>query len=102
MDELYTHTTWRVKAGREREFIAAWNEWIRWSQSAMPLSGATLLQDCDDPTRFVSFGRWESLQQVSGWRSAPEYQEQVARMQELVEGFDPQTMARVATSGQRA
>ena len=99
MADLFTHTTWRVKAGREEEFVAAWEEWIRWSQSAMPLSGATLLQDCDDPTRFVSFGRWESLQQVSGWRSDPEYQARVARMQDLVEQFDPQTMAQVASLG---
>ena len=31
MAELYTHTSWRVKAGREEEFVARWSEWTEWS-----------------------------------------------------------------------
>ena len=31
MEKPYTHTTWRVRAGSEDEFVRRWSEWVDWS-----------------------------------------------------------------------
>lgn len=59
--QFYTHALWRVKPGREDEFIEAWKAlgdvFTRLSQ---PASQGTLIQSLDDPTLFYSFGPWKA------------------------------------------
>jgi heme-degrading monooxygenase HmoA len=92
----YTHTSWVVKEGRESEFVERWSEWADWTRRQGLASHALLLRDVDDPKRFVSFGPWESMQAVSGWRAQAGYQERVARLREVVELFEPRTLDVVA------
>ncbi len=35
MDQLYTHGTWKVKRGREDEFIDAWRELAEWTKTVV-------------------------------------------------------------------
>jgi heme-degrading monooxygenase HmoA len=95
MGEPYTHTTWRVKPGMEEEFIARWSEWVDWSRHQGFRARATLLRDVESPSTFVSFGPWENLDAVRNWRALPGYHERVARLHEVVEGFEPRTLERV-------
>jgi heme-degrading monooxygenase HmoA len=96
MEELYTHTSWRVTAGNEDEFAARWNEWVEWSHRQGLAAQALLLRDLDEPRTFVSFGRWENLSAVRNWRTLAGYQERVARLSEVVESFEPRTLEVVA------
>ena len=93
METLYTHTSWKVKPGREDDFVQRWGEWVDWSHRQGLRQEALLLRDVDGPGTFVSFGLWESLDAVRGWRLLPGYQERVERLGEVVDGFEPRTLA---------
>ena len=96
MEKTYTHTKWRVKPDSEAEFVKRWTDWVEWSHREGLESHALLLRDVDDPSTYVSFGPWESIQAVRSWRSLRGYHERVARLQEVVESFEPRTFEVVA------
>lgn len=96
MADIYTHTTWRVKPGMENEFVSRWLEWVEWSHLQGLGAHAYLLRDVESPSTFISFGPWENVQTVRSWRSLPGYHERVARLQEVVESFEPRTLDVVA------
>jgi len=96
MGDAYSHSTWRVKPGLEAEFVRRWEELADWSALQGLKARAKLLRDADDPSRFVSFGPWESVDAIRGWRGAAGFHERVARLQELVEGFEPRTLELVS------
>src|SRR5262249_58187405 len=91
MAETYSHTTWRVKPGRQEEFVRRWEEWVEWSHRQGLGAHARLLQDVESPGTFVSFGPWVSLDAVKNWRSLEGYHERVAPLREVVDSFEPQT-----------
>jgi heme-degrading monooxygenase HmoA len=92
MENLYTHTTWRVKPGREGDFVERWAEWADWSHRQGLQEEALLLRDVESPQTFVSFGPWESVDVVRGWRALPGYQERVERLREVLDSFEPETL----------
>lgn len=96
MLDTYTHTTWRVKPGRESEFVSRWTDWVEWSRLQGLGAHARLLRDVDDPVTFISFGPWEALDAARNWRATPGYQERVALLREVVESFEPRTLHLVA------
>jgi len=98
MATLFTHTTWRVKPGQEDEFVQRWQEWAKWSRKEGLRAHARLLRDAESPGAFISFGPWEPMAAVRNWRSKPGYHERVARLQEVVEQFEPRTLEQVAES----
>lgn len=92
--DLYTHHVWAVKSGREEEFVVRWRELAEWTAANVPGAGtARLLQDVDQPGRFVSVAPWESREALAGWRSLLGYQERLGRVRELLETFTPSTLA---------
>ena len=75
-----------------------WRDLAEWS-TAQGLSGpAKLLRDPDNPGVYVSFGPWESIQHVARWRSSSGFNERVARLHEVIDGFEPRTLIVVAES----
>lgn len=96
MARPYTHTTWKVKPGREREFVERWGDWAEWSHREGLTAPGMLLRDADNPEWFVSFGPWESMQAIRSWRTLTGYQERVARLREVVDHFEPRTLEIVA------
>lgn len=96
---VYTAGIWTVKLGREDDFVALWRELADWSARAFPDARGTLLRDRERPNRFLSFGPWESVEQIEAWRSAPEWQEIVGRLQEVLESFEPGTYDVAASAG---
>lgn len=100
MDELYTCGTWIVKPGREDEFVAAWSELAQWTSEHVAGAGwATLVQDEQEPNRFQTFGPWESAEAIEAWRSSDGFQQRVARIRALLDGFEPGTFRRRAGIG---
>jgi heme-degrading monooxygenase HmoA len=98
MGAPFTHTTWQVKPGQEDEFVRRWLEWAEWSHRQGLRAHARLLRDLENPSTFVSFGPWETTAAVRAWRGEAGYHERVARLQELVEHFEPRTLEEVAES----
>jgi len=96
MGTPFTHTTWHVTPGQEDEFVLRWRDWAEWSSEHGLRAHARLLRNVEDPSTFVSFGPWETLGAVRAWRAEPGYHERVARLQALVESFDPETLEEVA------
>lgn len=91
MAEIYTVGIWTVKAGREEEFVAAWRAMGEATIAEFPAAHGRLLRHVDNPGRFVSFGPWENLETVDTWRASAPFQEGVARIQELLDAFEPGT-----------
>ncbi len=51
MEKPYTHTTWRVSAGSEDEFVRRWSEWVDWSHREGLEAPALLLRDLETRRR---------------------------------------------------
>ncbi len=89
---VYTLGIWTVKAGREEDFVRAWRELADRTKSDFPDETATLLRDRDQANQFVSFGPWESLEQIEQWRDSNTFKQGVAKLRELLDEFSPRTM----------
>ena len=96
MDQTYTHTVWRVKPGYEEEFVRRWTAFAEFASGQGLAAPAKLLRDHDEPTRFVSFGPWRSLEAAASWRSSSGFDERLRALREVVETFEPSTLDQVA------
>lgn len=83
----YTHGRWKVKEGREDEFVALWQDFAALG-AERGATGIRLLQDQDTPTQFYSFGSWDSAEQITAFREDPGFERHVGGMQELIESFE--------------
>ena len=104
MSEIYTVGIWTVKAGREDEFVAAWRAMGEATTAEFPAAHGRLLRDVENPSRFVSFGPWESMEEVEAWRASAPFKEGVARIRDLLDAFEPGTYAlsaEVSANGSR-
>lgn len=91
--QLYTAGTWRIKAGRETEFIQLWQGFADWTARNQAGAGeALLLQDPDAPRRFLSFSPWDRVENVDEWRSRSEFHAFVKQARELSEEIQPRNM----------
>lgn len=92
----YTQGVWLVKPGRADEFVAAWSEFAQWTKDNVPGAlWAKLLRDVDNENRFVTIGPWASTDAIDHWRSLDGWRERVARVRELLDGFEPATLEAV-------
>ncbi|MGH2682615.1 MAG: putative quinol monooxygenase [Actinomycetota bacterium] len=88
--QTFTAGEWRVKEGKEQEFIEAWDSFAAWCQeNGWGGEPPYLLQSQNDHARFLSFGAWENEEQVVAWRQLPQFQEFLARARELCEEIQP-------------
>jgi quinol monooxygenase YgiN len=100
MGKPYTAGSWKTKPGLEDEFVRRWVDLAEWTLAEGLGSGRpVLLRDTGDPTRFVSYGAWESMEQIERWRAHPGFQERVGKLREVLEDFEPQTLELVAEPG---
>lgn len=99
-EPIYTLTRWHVRAGNEREFVAAWKELGRvLSQLPQrPPDRATLVQSTDDGTLFYSFGPWHSEEEVRDMRDNPRAREALDHLNALCERSEPGVFRAVAES----
>ncbi|WP_281768074.1 antibiotic biosynthesis monooxygenase family protein [Methanoculleus bourgensis] len=89
--------------GRGEEFIAAWKEFAEWTSR---LGGGSLevllLQDAEQPQRFVSVGPWKDVPDIRAWRNTPEFGAFMQRAKELCTGIHPAIMKPVVRIGERS
>ncbi len=84
-DVIYTLGAWRVKPGKEAEFIEAWKglSTVFRQLPMAPEGTATLVQSLNDPLLFYSFGAWPSLESVQAMRQNATAQEGIKKVAEL-------------------
>ena len=96
---IYTVGVWTVKSGREQDFIDAWNAMATATAVEFPGWSAVLLRDRDAPTKFISSGPWESLEQIETWRGSDIAREGVGSIRAVIDGFESHTMDVAAAIG---
>lgn len=80
----FTLGVWRVKAGREAEFTAAWKALGEvFSQLPNPPGAGTLIQSVTEPALFYSFGPWRRQEDVEQMRRDPAAQAAIQRVVDL-------------------
>lgn len=100
MTKLYTSGDWHVKEGSDQAFIEAWRALADWTVENIPgCTWAKLLRDESDANHFVSFSPWRDEEAVAAWREHPQFQEHVAKLQQLLDSFVPRTMNAAAEAG---
>lgn len=57
-----------------------------------PGSVATLLRDREQTSQFISFGPWDSIEEIEQWRASETFSAGVAKLGELLDSFVPHTM----------
>lgn len=88
----YTHSTWVVKEGHENEFVRLWQQLADWTVTENFAQSAMLLRDVDRPNVFVSIGPWHTVEEVERWRSTEGFHERIARLDRVLESFEPSTL----------
>jgi heme-degrading monooxygenase HmoA len=94
--DVWTHTVWTVKSGREEDFVRAWRAMAREIAADMRMRRPpTLLRDHDHPNVFISFAPWEDTDTVARFRSSEIFRRHVSGMGELLDDLEAQTLDQV-------
>jgi heme-degrading monooxygenase HmoA len=89
MGQAYSSGNWLIQEGKKEDFIARWTNFAQWSlENAPGVESAVLVQDSDNPRRFLSLGAWVDEEAMSAWRQRPEFQELLGACRELCEEFE--------------
>ena len=94
MPKVWTHGRWTVKPGREDDFVRALHgieEEARAELGTIP--SPTLLRDREHTNVFVTFGAWESVEQIEAFRSF--LFPRLGSLREVLESFEPHTLDEV-------
>jgi len=96
---VYTTGSWRPFPGHEDAFLNAWQVFASWSGRLPGAQLAVLARDLRDPTRFVSFVAWDSIEAVRAWKSSAEFKPHMAHVQKHIDKFAPTELQVVTTVG---
>jgi hypothetical protein len=98
--DVYTLGAWRVKEGRQQEFIATWKELgtVFAGLQRAPAGKGILVQSISDPALFYSFGPWRSLEDIAAMRADERAKTGIARLRDLCTEAVPGSFRVVAES----
>ena len=98
---FFTHGRWRIHAGQESAFVAAWEQFAAWAAEELPAGPwALLLRDRDSPRQFLSFGPWDSLEAIADFRARREFSEFQDRVRPMLESVEVFTLELAARGGE--
>ncbi len=84
---------WLVKPGKENDFIAAWGDFAKMIFNRnIGADEVYLLQDIQQPRRFITSGPWENIQRIEAWRQLPEFKEFFIKAKDMCDEITPLTM----------
>lgn len=90
LNQPYTFGIWTVKPGKESEFSKLWATFAdSTTLSYSAIGKAYLLRDIENPSKFISFGVWDSIDTVLKWRNSEGFKTFVANAMRLCEDFQP-------------
>jgi hypothetical protein len=88
--DIYALGVWKVKAGAQDAFIAAWKELGEYFYSLpKPPGPGTLVQSLEDEALFYSFGPWRRLEDIQAMRADPRTRERIGKLAALCEEATP-------------
>ena len=91
---------WQVKPEKAAEFVAAWQSSADWlALKLLDEGGAVLLEDLNDPSRFISFAPVNDPEKVEEVLRSAEFQELWARVMRLCQDARPNRMRVVGAAG---
>lgn len=96
---VYTLGLWTVREGREDDFVKAWTVMAERTKEEFPHASGTLLRDQNQPSLFISYGPWDSAEEVSAWRASEAFTQGVAAIRDNLVSFEPHTMSLVTRIG---
>ena len=67
LSDIYTCSVWTIPDGRQDQFVAAFEQFAAAADELGAREGL-ILQDEDDPARFIVVRRWESAEAVERWQ----------------------------------
>ncbi len=89
-DTAYTLATYRVKNGREDDFISVWNELAEtFVNLPNPPIACTLIRSRADRSLFYSFGPWRSHDDIAAMRANPAAGAMFGKLRELCDELTP-------------
>lgn len=80
MATAYTSGDWHVKAGEEDAFVKDWAAFASWGQEAEGSGTFRLVRDTANPSHYLSFAPWESLEAQQAWRELADFGERLERV----------------------
>ncbi len=94
----YTLAVWKVKEGREDEFVRAWSDVLVAGFRSLdhPPVWGKLLRSVEDPRLFYSFGPWERKEDILAMRADPRGGGAIAKVAELCDEVTPGVFEEVA------
>ena len=94
---------WSVPPGKASEFTEAWQSLSEWLLQHLPDErGSVLLEDRNDPSRFISFAPLADPAKVEEVMSGPEFQELWSAVMEICDTVKPHSMRVVGAVGGQA
>jgi quinol monooxygenase YgiN len=81
---VWTQGAYVVKRGSAEEFVRIWRELARHAVADFGAARPTILRDREDPSGFVTFGAWDSLDALGRFRSSPFVAERARALDHLV------------------
>ncbi len=96
--DVYTLGVWKVKPGKEHEFVEAWRALGSYFYALpKPPGPGTLVQSVQDSTLFYSFGPWGSIDDIQAMRADPRTPTEIDKLAALCEEATPGTFRVVAS-----
>jgi len=92
----YTFGIWTIKPGKESEFINLWSAFAETTvRTYGEIGKAHLLQDIENPSRFITFGEWKSLDIVLNWRESEGFKSFTESAKKLSDDFQPRNLKEI-------
>jgi heme-degrading monooxygenase HmoA len=93
----YTLIDWRVKKGKEQEFVEKWKQ-IAAANTAQfnPNGSVRLLRDDQHPTHFISLGEWPNVHTIQQWWASDGFRERLGQARDLVDEMNAHTLTEAA------
>jgi heme-degrading monooxygenase HmoA len=74
MGEHFASGNWHVTKGKEKEFVAAWTEFLQWTRKTQPgMTRAMLTRDTADTRHFQSVSEWEDTKSRDAWKQSTDF-----------------------------
>ena len=78
--------SWTVTGGNEAAFVVRWEEFLHWTKAdAAGFRSAYLIHDRGNPSHFISFAQWESVEDAQAWRQLPGFTTHFGACRDLCE-----------------
>jgi len=85
--EMYSSGMWAIRPGEEDAFVEDWRAFAEWSSQQPGAGTFRLTRDARDPSRFLSFAPWESIERLKAWQSMPEFPERLGKAKQHTTEF---------------